>query len=214
MRQWSPDNAKAALMKKKQDAIISAARAAFLQSGYAETSMDSIARAAKVGIKTVYRHFKDKDDLFIAVMQAACLHHGEGTHDKETPPWFSLGPSVGVQVAAETYLRSILAEDQIALFRVMIRDAHKFPELGQRYQQEVIETRNKLFIRYLEQWRKREGWKLANPERAAIIFAALLRSDIFENALLGLRMPSEREMVNHAKATSSIILFMLKHARL
>jgi hypothetical protein len=47
-----------------------------------------------------------------------------------------------------------------------------------------------------------------------IIFAALLRSDIFENALLGLRMPSEQEIVNHAKASSSIILFMLKHARL
>jgi AefR-like transcriptional repressor, C-terminal domain len=135
-------------------------------------------------------------------MQAACRHHGKGTDDKETPPWFSLGPSVAVQLAGETYLRSILAEDQIALFRVMIRDAHKFPELGHRYQQEVTETRNKLFVRYLEQWRKKEGWKLANPERAAIIFAALLRSDIFENALLGLRMPSEQEIVNHAKASS------------
>ena len=64
-------------MEKKHAAIVDAARTAFLESSYAETSMDSIAKAAKVGIKTVYRHFEDKDDLFIAVIQAACQPQGK-----------------------------------------------------------------------------------------------------------------------------------------
>ena len=40
-------------MEKKHAAIVDAARTAFLESSYAETSMDSIAKAAKVRIKTV-----------------------------------------------------------------------------------------------------------------------------------------------------------------
>jgi len=61
---------------------------------------------------------------------------------------------------------------------------------------------------------KREHWKLENPERAANVFAALLRSELFEDALLGLRMPSEREIVDHAKEAATIIQFMLNNGRL
>src|ERR1700736_946070 len=58
MRQRTPHKTKAAIMQKKHAAIVDAARTAFLESSYAETSMDSIAKAAKVGIKTVYRHIR------------------------------------------------------------------------------------------------------------------------------------------------------------
>jgi AcrR family transcriptional regulator len=132
MRQQTPHKTKAAIMEKKRAAIVDAARTAFLESSYAETSMDSIAKAAKVGIKTVYRLFEDKDDLFTAVIQAA----GE----EETPAWFAHPASVPIQISGEAYLRSILDKDQIALFRVMIRDAHKFPELASRYQREVLKS--------------------------------------------------------------------------
>jgi hypothetical protein len=50
------------------------------------------------------------------------------------------------------------------------------------------------FVRYLEQWKKRERWRLASPERAANVFGALLRGELFEEALLGLRTPNEREI--------------------
>jgi AcrR family transcriptional regulator len=70
VKQWSEENPKAALMEQKRMAIVAAARQAFLDSGYSETSMDGIAEAAKVSVKTIYRHFENKDELFSAVMQA------------------------------------------------------------------------------------------------------------------------------------------------
>ncbi len=76
MKTWSADNPKASLMKRKRGAIVEAARQAFLENGYAQTSMDRIAETAGVSIKTVYRHFENKDDLFSAVMQAACSPGG------------------------------------------------------------------------------------------------------------------------------------------
>ena len=72
MKIWSADNPKAALMERKRAAIVAAARQVFLENGYAQASMDRIAESAAVSVKTIYRHFENKDELFSAVMQAAC----------------------------------------------------------------------------------------------------------------------------------------------
>ena len=72
MKIWSADNPKAALMERKRTAIVAAARQVFLENGYAQASMDQIAQSAGVSVKTIYRHFENKDELFSAVMQAAC----------------------------------------------------------------------------------------------------------------------------------------------
>jgi len=50
---WSADNPKAALMARKRAVIVDAALKAFLEAGYAEASVNRIAAAAGVSIKTV-----------------------------------------------------------------------------------------------------------------------------------------------------------------
>src|SRR5260370_39820552 len=76
VKRWSESNPKAALMEQKRSAIVAAARRAFLNAGYSLTSMDGIAELANVSVKTVYRHFENKDELFSAVMQAVCHDNG------------------------------------------------------------------------------------------------------------------------------------------
>ncbi len=70
--------------------------------------MDSIAKGAGVSIKTVYRHFENKDDLFLAVMQAACTAE---THNGSLPQrdWPNKAPRVGLNLAAIEYLRHALS---------------------------------------------------------------------------------------------------------
>src|SRR5258708_37542872 len=63
-------------MEQKRTAIVAAARRAFLDSGYSQASMDGIAESAGVSVKTIYRHFENKDELFSAVMQAVCHDNG------------------------------------------------------------------------------------------------------------------------------------------
>lgn len=53
----------------KQDAIVAAARTAFLTAGYEGASMAQVARAAGVAPNTLYWYFDDKDDLLIAVLE-------------------------------------------------------------------------------------------------------------------------------------------------
>ena len=72
MKTWRHDTPKATLMERKGTAIVDAARQLFLAGGYAQTSMDTVAEKSGVAIKTVYRHYNNKDDLFRAVMQLTC----------------------------------------------------------------------------------------------------------------------------------------------
>jgi AcrR family transcriptional regulator len=53
--------------RRNREAVLEAARKLFAEKGF-ETGMDEVARKAKVGVGTVYRHFPTKEDLFDALM--------------------------------------------------------------------------------------------------------------------------------------------------
>jgi AcrR family transcriptional regulator len=217
LRRWSSTDPKASLMSRKRFAIVRAARQTFLEGGYAQTSMDSIAKAAGVGIKTVYRHFEDKDDLFSAVMQAACNPEGfdpvsgrwKEPEDEPERPWFSKPPHSALVTAGIEYLHHVLSDEQLALYRVVTRDAHSFPALGRRYKEQVIERAHDVFVGYLARWIPVEKWKIRDKRCAAQAFTALLRAGIFENALYGLNRTSETEIAAHARAAAAKMLILL-----
>ena len=54
--------------RRNRDAIVKAARAVFARYGR-EAQMDDVARRAKVGVGTVYRHFPTKEALLAALAQ-------------------------------------------------------------------------------------------------------------------------------------------------
>ncbi len=206
-------------MKRKRAAIVDAARRAFLENGYASTSMDRIAAAAGVSIKTVYRHFENNDDLFSAVMQAACSQGSgfEGLEDEQEErapsldrPWFSKPPGTALVMAGVEYLQHALSAEQLALYRVVTQDAHRFPELGRRYREEVIEHRNALFARYLDRWAPAQKWKVRNRGRAANAFVGMLRAGLFEDALHGLHSFNESEILTQAQWAAKNMLVLLK----
>jgi len=218
LRSWSSDNPKASLMSRKRFLIVSAARQAFLEGGYAKASMDTIAKTAGVGIKTLYRHFENKDDLFSAVMQAACNPEafdevsGEWKEPAEEPdrPWFSKVPRTALVAAGVEYLHHILSAEQLALYRVVTQDAHNFPELGRRYQEQVTERSNSIFVDYLTRWASHEGWRIRDKRGAARAFMALLRAGIFEETLHGLRLFSDSEIASHARRSAAQMLVLLQ----
>jgi AcrR family transcriptional regulator len=208
LKTWEDDNPKASLMKRKRTLIVNAAREAFLTGGYADTSMDSIAKGAGVSIKTVYRHFQNKDELFIAVMKAACST--EGNEDSVAQrEWPAKSPRIGLNLAAIEYLRHALSTEQLSLYRVVLRDAGRFPELGRRYSEEAIDGRNMLMVEYLKRWSSSQGWKIKDMLGAANTFAGLLRSGWFESVLLGTAAIEETALLQHAKTGALRMLTLI-----
>jgi len=211
VKQWSEDNPKAALMEQKRSAIVAAARQAFLDSGYAQTSMDGIAELAEVSVKTIYRHFENKDELFSAVMQAVCRDNGvpPGAQDVAslalTYPWFDDASVQGLTAGGKEYLDHVLSDEQLSLYRVVTRDAHRFPELGRRYQKEVVSSRAEIFVKYIERCARTNKWKVKSPRDAGNIFEALLRAGVFEKVLHGIRTFERKDISAHARSVANVM---------
>ena len=63
----TPNADRRAMMRKK---LIDAARALFVEKGFAATSTPEIVKSAQVTRGALYHHFEDKEDLFRAVVLA------------------------------------------------------------------------------------------------------------------------------------------------
>jgi hypothetical protein len=50
------------------------------------------------------------------------------------------------------------------------------------------------FVRYLEQWKKRERWRLASPDVPQMFLVLFCVASSLKRLFLGLRTPNEREI--------------------
>lgn len=55
-------------MRKREERIVSVARAHFLKYGFEKAAVLEIAKECEVAVGTVYKHFESKENLFLAVM--------------------------------------------------------------------------------------------------------------------------------------------------
>jgi AcrR family transcriptional regulator len=203
VRTWAADDPKAGLMARKRDVILKAAFAAFLEDGYAGSSVNRIAEEAGVSIKTLYRHFDNKDDLFVAVIQTACkAYAGE-------PTWLDLPPLEGLTQAGSEHLAFVLSAEQLALYRVVTGEAPRFPELGKSYQDEVVGGRIAQLTRYFDLWPDPLRAKIRDPLRVARAFGALLQGDLLETALLGDPIPDPGELRARAHEAATRLLALI-----
>src|SRR5258708_12046202 len=62
----------------KRRQIVQGARSIFMAHGFDAASMGEIAKAAGVSKGTLYVYFKDKDELFKAIVEKECVFQAEG----------------------------------------------------------------------------------------------------------------------------------------
>ncbi len=209
--------AKAELIAEKDRAIVLAARENFLRDGFSGASMDAIAKSAGVSVKTIYGHFSNKDELFSKVMVGACT---DNLFAGDIPSagalgqrfgWFSKGTQQGLFEAGKEYLRHLLSEDELALYRAVTRDAARFPELGRQYQQTIARGRTGILIAYLRSIFQKKDWTRRDAVQDAATYEGLLRAGIFEEALHGLSSASLDILEKHAAFASRTMWTLLAH---
>jgi TetR/AcrR family transcriptional regulator, mexJK operon transcriptional repressor len=109
------------------DRILDVATALFLGDGYGATSIEAIARRAGISKRTFYHRFRGKEVLFEAVARRLI--------ERWSPPFDAAlleAPSLaeGLRGAARHMLEVALTPEALALHRMAIAEAPRFPGLA------------------------------------------------------------------------------------
>ena len=107
--------------------------------------------------------------------------------------------------AGKEYLRHLLSQQQLALYRVVTRDADRFPEFGMQYQKDVVAGRTEILVKYLGRTARTNKWMLTSAQRTGVVYEALLRADLFEAVLHGIRFPEPRVITKHARLAATVM---------
>jgi len=107
--------------------VLDAARKIFLDHGFAGASVDEIAQAARSGKQTIYARFRNKRDLFTAVVT-----RDVASRITQSGSMVPTGATIEERlVGVGTFiLQGALDPDRIGLMRLAIAETHRFPDLA------------------------------------------------------------------------------------
>jgi AcrR family transcriptional regulator len=120
------------LSPERRCRIIEGAAAVFNRDGYEGASMSQIAAAANVSKGTLYNYFPSKQALFEAFVRERCtslVEHLFGEPD--VAPVLGLAAELGR--IGRIMLSMMMSPDGLAIYRVVVMEASKFPELAQAF---------------------------------------------------------------------------------
>lgn len=193
MRQSERGAPKRQELNEKAEAILEGAMREFLAHGYAATSMDRVAAAARVSKATVYSYFRDKAGLFNALVEHlaserlnSAFNLPDALHPKEKPQVVLRRIALSALEVAEK------DEHLLPFMRLIVGESGRFPELAQAYVNHIAKPIVEKLSRYFA---SRAELKLADPEASARVFiGTLVYFIIVQEVLHGKQlMPMRRE---------------------
>ena len=189
----------------KREAILKAARTIFVRSGYRGASMDAIAEQAPVSKPTLYSHFGNKHELFVAVIQTQCTSL-VGSMDRAKT--LGLPPEPGVRAIAESFVHTIFNQESLALYRLIIAEHHHCPELAQMMDRTVIQPNLELLSAYLQALHDSGALFIPDPATSGQLLLGMLKGIPHFRCLTGLSEGLSRE--EEARLIDSAVHFFLR----
>lgn len=167
---------------RKHAAILEAAKTLFGERGYAGTSMDAVAKRARVSKLTVYSHFGDKDSLFRAAVRARC---------SELFPEDMYQPELGASARqallgiALHHARLATSPEAVGMWRAISGgSAERTPQLGALLWEEGPQRVHVLVRDFLRRLVGQGKLSIEDCDVAATQFMALLKGDLHLKCLL------------------------------
>ena len=193
------------------DRLMDAAFNLFSRKGYADTSMEEIAKSANASTKTIYARYANKGDLLKAVVERL-IARNIAEHAAETSP----DPG---QVEPRRFLvtlgRRILMEmngPAAGLMQLAFSEARRAPELGRMYV-EMLAMGRANFRRALEAWAAAGLLPdLKNADSAAALCITLLTDGARIRVALGLPM-SQAEIDDYIPGAVDLFLRGMGYAK-
>lgn len=184
--------------------VVAAATRVFLRRGYRRASMDAIAREAGVSKQTIYNNFGNKESLFAAIARERCdrLIAALDIPDADTRAVEDVLVSMGRQ-----FLELMLDPASLDLYRTLIAEANRFPELGRLSYDTGPRRAEEALAGFLAAQSSRGRIAVANPRRAAEQFFGMLKGNVQLRALLGVEVEKARGDIDQL-AADAVALFL------
>ena len=190
---------------RKREAILTAAREAFLEKGYAGTSMSDIAARAGGSKATLYGHFRSKDDLFAA----SVLHGLPRVADCGAPA--PGGPDVWLARMGEALLKRICSPEWIKQFRLVAAEALKAPQVARAFYRATVGAEVEILAAAMADASRKGALTVEDSRCAAEQFVGLCLANLHITLLLDIaRIPTPDHL--RAQVRTAVAAFMKGHA--
>lgn len=160
----------------KELVILDAATKVFLAHGFSAATTDMIQRAAGVSKATMYSCFANKETMFAAVIERECWAMTQGIRSIRSEPG---NITCTLTELGLSYLRLVLSPPALALFRVVVAEAPRFPALSRRFYLAGPHLVTSLVVECLHEAAQsgEVDVRAVGIEAAASMFVSLLRAE-------------------------------------
>ena len=193
----------------KRQQILTGASAVFAEHGYEGASMSAIARQAAVSKGTLYNYFTNKADLFAAFVEQCCrekLPVALAPVQEDSPPRETL------TAVARAMVRLITQPDSLMLYRIIVSEAPRFPQLGAVFWENGPRVAIATLANWIREQEAQGALQTEDPVFAAEQFFALCQTRIAHIRRFNLSQENsteDEEKVIHA----AVKVFMAAYGR-
>lgn len=183
-------------MKKrhKSEVILDAARSVFFKHGYSAATTDMIQREAGVSKSTVYAYYAGKEALFFTVVETECARFVEKMNGITFRPGYLRET---LSAFAHAYLSIILSAKGLSLFRLVVAESARFPQLLQKFYDSGPLVIVSKVTQYLHEASLEGELALGglSEKDAACIFSTLVRGEMSLRSLIDAEIsPTSQEI--------------------
>jgi AcrR family transcriptional regulator len=184
--------------------IFDAARSEFASSGYATTSMESVARRAGVSTKTLYRLIPTKAALFEAMITERIDRFASVVRLKACD---GRDIKAALREALIVCGELVLDGEVIALQRLIVADSEKFPEIAETFYHKAIRRTERTLADWLQALSERSLIRIDDAEATAGMLLGMLVFQPQRAVLFAHAPPPDREQLERrADAVAELFL--------
>ncbi len=170
----------------KRQSVVRAAAQVFVREGYVGASVDVIAAEAGVAKQTIYNYYRDKENLFLSVIDAMLQPVAEQFLAVLDEILLDEADLAGGLVRLGRAWTALLArEDLAALRRLIVGEATRYPQLLAAWQNAGPGLAQPKLTAHLTRLSSRGVLAVPDPERAANQLTSLLIGEVQTMSLFG-----------------------------
>jgi AcrR family transcriptional regulator len=178
--------------ERRRERLLDAARRVFLDKGFEAATLDQVIARAGGSRATLYEQFGGKEGLFAAIIAEIC-------DDIQAPITGGIGsdrdPGTALQAFALRFMTRLMEPESLALYRLVIAESRRFPELGARVFAAGPERGARSLAEYLRAETQAGRLVVRDADASVRIFLEMIKGDLHTRALFGAgKRPSRREI--------------------